>query len=143
IKVDTADRDALRFWWINKDGQPVAYRFTSVPFGTSTSPFLLYAVMQKHLQTMQSPDSSYPDASNFKHAATILQDNFYVDDLLVALRSASPQQIASIKSAVVSMFAPVSMNVRKWRTNLSQLDQQWAPDGSPVVKLLGHLWNVA
>ncbi|KAH9390442.1 hypothetical protein TYRP_023020 [Tyrophagus putrescentiae] len=54
IIVDPPDRDALRFWWFNADGKPAEYRFTSVPFGTSASPFLLYACMFKLLLQMSA-----------------------------------------------------------------------------------------
>ena len=53
VEVDKADRDCLRFLWVNNvhDQQikPVEYRFCRDVFGVSSSPFLLNATLQHHL----------------------------------------------------------------------------------------------
>lgn len=137
IKVDSKDRDALRFWWFDENGKTVDYRFTSVPFGTSASPFLLYASMHKLFQQVTNGTES-PDIIN---VANFIKNRFYVDDFIAAFQSATPEQINAIKTATVSMFAQVSMNVRKWRTNLKEVDREWAPDASSKITLLGYSYD--
>ena len=55
ISIDQHDRDVLRFLWIddtNKaDPEVQVYRFTRVVFGVSSSPFLLNATIQYHLES--------------------------------------------------------------------------------------------
>ncbi len=80
IKVAEQNRNALRFWWFDEQGRPTVFRFTSVLFGTSTSPFLLYAVMYKllseiinneqHCSIQKSQQSHY--SSKIAFMSTIL-----------------------------------------------------------------------
>ncbi|KAH9407248.1 hypothetical protein TYRP_012798 [Tyrophagus putrescentiae] len=114
IKVAEQDRDALRFWWFDEKGRPTVYRFTSVPFGTSTSPFLLYAVMHKLLSEIINNEQQYPELST---VASLIKDRFYVDDLMLSFQQSTPEQIDAIQAATVAIFRRGSMNVRKWRTN--------------------------
>ncbi|XP_017494215.1 PREDICTED: uncharacterized protein LOC108382340 [Rhagoletis zephyria] len=143
IQMEPNDRDALRFYWIDAQGVPVAYRFKVVPFGTSASPFLLFVVMYKHLKEMINRKKDHPENAVLSDVASIIEKRFYVDDLIVSLHSSTPEQINTIKETTEAIFAKAGMNVRKWRTNLKELDQLWSPDASNIVKLLGHLWTVA
>lgn len=137
IKVDSKDRDALRFWWIDKQGNPVAYRFTSVPFGTSTSPFLLYAAMYKLFKdTIDKPENP-----SMAEIAKMIMNRFYVDDLIVSLKDATPEQIKAIRTNTLAMFGKVGMNVRKWRTNHKEVDQQWRNGPPSKEKFLGTGWD--
>ena len=56
ICVKEAERDALRFHWIkDKSTEELeVLRFTRVVFGLAPSPFLLNAVIQQHLKSVQS-----------------------------------------------------------------------------------------
>lgn len=133
IKVDPSDRDALRFWWINENNEPIAYRFTSVPFGTSASPFLLYAVMEKHLSN---------NLEKYPFTVSLIRNNFYVDDLLLAVENLSIEQVEQLKQETVTIFSSASMNVRKWRSNNPTLDHLWSPGAPDSSKTLGHHWNI-
>ena len=70
IEMNISDRDAHRFL-IYRDGQIEHCRFTRVPFGNTSSPFILNAVMRHHLNTF--PDSEIKDD---------LKKNIYVDNYL-------------------------------------------------------------
>ncbi|KAH9402651.1 hypothetical protein TYRP_016184 [Tyrophagus putrescentiae] len=139
IKVAEQDRDALRFWWFDEQGRPTVYRFTSVPFGTSTSPFLLYAVMHKLLSEIINNEQQYPELST---VASLIKDRFYVDDLMLSFQQSTPEQIDAIQAATVAIFRRGSMNVRKWRTNVKELDEKWSPNAAAILKVLGHKWSV-
>ncbi|KAH9402088.1 hypothetical protein TYRP_016662 [Tyrophagus putrescentiae] len=139
IKVAEQDRDALRFWWFDEKGRPTVYRFTSVPFGTSTSPFLLYAVMHKLLSEIINNEQQYPELST---VASLIKDRFYVDDLMLSFQQSTPEQIDAIQAATVAIFRRGSMNVRKWRTNVKELDEKWSPNAAAILKVLGHKWSV-
>ncbi len=59
VSIDESDRDVLRFLWIDnlskESPEVIAYRFTRVVFGVSSSPFLLNATirydLESHLKT--------------------------------------------------------------------------------------------
>ena len=133
IQVETQDRNALNFWWLNHEQQLSVYRFRSVPFGTSASPFLLYAVMTHHF---------YKWEKEKRETVELIRNRFYVDDLVLALPSTTPEQLTKLRSDTRTIFYDAHMNVRKWRTNYQQVDNIWAPDADPVIKVLGHEWNL-
>ena len=63
VSVDERDRDVLRFVWVDDvikdDPEVIAFRFTRVMFGVSSSPFLLNATIRHHLK---SHSSEFPEA---------------------------------------------------------------------------------
>ncbi len=77
VSVDEADRDVLRFIWVD-DASKVSpdlrvYRFTRVVFGVSSSPFLLNATIRFHLEKYLESNGSL-----VRH----LLDSTYVDDII-------------------------------------------------------------
>src|SRR5699024_4935621 len=71
IQIAAEDRDALRYFWIDENGNPTIYRMKVVPFGTSASPFLLFAVMKRHFDLHRE---------EFADVIPMIEFNFYVDD---------------------------------------------------------------
>ncbi|XP_076037863.1 uncharacterized protein LOC143023227 [Oratosquilla oratoria] len=70
IRVQRSDQDVHRFLW--QCGQSLrVMRFVRVPFGNTSSPFLLNATIRHHL-------NSYPVSVTVQE----LQENLYVDDWL-------------------------------------------------------------
>src|SRR5699024_10100800 len=133
IQIAPEDRDALRFFWFDENGEPASYRMKVVPFGTSASPFLLYAVIKHHFERFRN---------EFGDVISQIEDKFYVDDLLRALPTTDATQVQHFRARVVELFQLANMNIRKWRTNVLELDEQWAPEASDQVTVLGHFWNV-
>ena len=58
VKLHQADRDFTRFLWPREpeyvDSDLQIYRFSSVPFGTASSPFMLHATIDLHLHKFKS-----------------------------------------------------------------------------------------
>ena len=77
VAVDEADRDVLRFIWVDdafKESPDLRiYRFARVVFGVSASPFLLNATIQMHLER-------YLDTN--KDVVRRLLHSTYVDDII-------------------------------------------------------------
>jgi hypothetical protein len=75
IWIQPKDRDVFRFFWISdlvhKD--IVTLRFTRVPFGCVSSPFLLGATLQEHLNTLEQ---------NYPETVAELRNDLYVDDVI-------------------------------------------------------------
>ena len=82
LLVRIEDRDALRFFFpkniFDLTSPMIVYRYKVVLFGASCSPFLLAAVVQKHLEVMLKDDQDF---------AKDLIEGLYVDNLLTALDS--------------------------------------------------------
>ena len=76
IKIKESDRDVSRFLW-DVNGVVRIMRFTRVPFGNKSSPFLLNATIKHHLD-------QYP----ITRVVQELQTNLYVDDWLTGADSA-------------------------------------------------------
>ena len=55
IRVDNKDRDVFRFYWISdlKSKEVITLRFTRIPFGCASSPFILGGVIKQHLLTYE------------------------------------------------------------------------------------------
>ena len=73
IRVKEAEHSALRFHWIkDKSTEELeVLRFTRVVFGFAPSPFLLNAVIQQHLESMQS---------EYLETVQEIKNSLYVDD---------------------------------------------------------------
>src|SRR5699024_6801050 len=99
----------------------------------SSSPAMLYATLESHAKRFAK---EYPDV------VPLIRDRMYVDDLILTFESIQPDQLNNLKDRIVDYFSKASMNIRKWRTNVPELDAKWAPDGKESVKVLGHLWSV-
>jgi hypothetical protein len=77
ISIHEKDRDSLRFLWVSdpkdESSSVITLRFTRVVFGVSSSPFLLNATVNHHIETFRESDPSFTD----KFLSSI-----YVDDLV-------------------------------------------------------------
>ena len=90
VGISDSDRDVSRFLW-KLDGTVRVMRFTRVPFGNKSSPFLLNATIKHHLET-------YPKTKVVRE----LLDNLYVDDCLTGAYS-DAEGCAMIQEADVIM----------------------------------------
>ena len=151
ISLRPSDRDAVRFLWfaspeeVGKD-QPrmKIFRWNRVPFGLTSSPFLLRAVIKHHLEQYRD---RYPEA------VKLVEDCLYVDDLLGG--ADSTEEAAQRIREIVLIFREAKMNMRRWLTNDSELDRllhecPTLMDGGENVavalpeaaaKVLGISWN--
>ena len=74
VRVRTKDRDAQRVLWYNNlvERKIVEYRFTTVIFGATCSPYILGQLSIKHLAN---------NLDQFPQTAQALLDDRYVDDI--------------------------------------------------------------
>ena len=82
IGVDESQRDYLRFLWLaniaDEDPEIVVYRFCSVVFGLSCSPFIMNAILQHHVKQYEAVDPEF---------VKLMLNSFYCDDLSLAVNS--------------------------------------------------------
>lgn len=138
IGLQPDQRDVTRFLWL-KDHQNISvernniqeYRFCRVPFGIITSPFLLGATVECHLDSYEG------------ELAEKLKRDIYVDNLISGTNSVN--EAVSLYHDAKSIFSEASMNLREWTTNNYTVNQFIAFNdraSCDTVKVLGHTWDV-
>lgn len=106
----------------------VEYRFTRLPFGIICSPFLLSAVVNKHLESQGTPE------------AASLIGNTYVDNILMHAKSTEEARELCIK--VKKVFAEAKMQLREFLSNDMTINVEFADDDQfEFGKFLGYSWN--
>ena len=114
VGVDAADRDALRFLWVQdpfaKEPKVEVKRFTRLVFGVSSSPFLLNATLKYHLNKYAVSDPEF--------VKKILKA-LYVDDLTTGGQTVNETYKLFLKTKLRMLEA--GFNMRKWSSNSREL----------------------
>ncbi|XP_045187494.1 uncharacterized protein LOC123545213 [Mercenaria mercenaria] len=136
IGLQPSQRDVTRFLWIKNIKQPVVfteniqeYRFCRVPVGVISSPFLLGATIESHLERY---DNS---------TAEKIKDNIYVDNVIMGTNT-WPEAF-ELYTDSKKMFNDASMNLREWASNSKELMEMIlskVKTDDQVIKVLGHTW---
>ena len=106
------------------------YRFCRVPFGVISSPFLLGATVEHHL-----------DSYNCEIAKRLKED-IYVDNVISGTETAG--DAIQFYNGTKAIFSDASLNLREWLSNSSDVNNILpAADKSAcrTTKVLGHIWN--
>lgn len=132
------DRDLTRFLW--KDGGDLnnptkIFRFTRVPFGLTSSPFLLHATLIHHLNKYKE---GYPEI------VTKLLRSIYVDDLVSG--ADDEDEVVELVNQGDVIIKEANMEFKKWRSNSPHvLERSNVPDAmkssEATIKVLGVTWN--
>ncbi|GFU94522.1 uncharacterized protein TNCV_2645081 [Trichonephila clavipes] len=136
IEIDESERDFTRFFWDENPGIDLEnkrldiFRMTRVLFGVKSSPFLLAATIKHHLKKYAN---IFPDT--FNH----LNQSLYVDDFLCGNDSVQAALTTCIESKQI--LEDASMDLRKWRTNSSELNQRIGLGDDKLPKHLEVSWN--
>lgn len=142
IRIPEADRQYFRYLWFDADGRMIAFEMTSLIFGATSSPFVLYAVLRK-LFLEHAP----PHLKSFT-------DTTYMDDALVVASSA--EELKSKLQQIEKVLELGSFQLHKLVASFStqrQLDPsghyEWACrateseiEDPPKAKVLGVYWNL-
>ena len=117
ISVVPHDRDVLRFLWVDdinkKLPKIVTLRFTRVVFGVSSSPFLLNATINDHVER-------YRDV--YPQFVKILTRSIYVDDVTYGATDDNAAFELYVKSKKV--LAEGGFNIRKFISNSQSLQER-------------------
>lgn len=137
VELQKSERDVTRFLWFKNCEEPIVnenyiqeLRFCRVPFGVVSSPFLLAATIETHLETYGSA------------LANQLKENIYVDNVITGTNSV-PDAISLYKEGK-AMFRDANMNLREWSTNSMDVNNvipECDKAKDEEVKVLGHTWN--
>ena len=132
IGVKKDDCDVHRFLW-DVNGTTKLMRFTRVPFGNCSSPFLLNATVQFHL-------SGFPESRVVEE----LNENMYVDDFLSGADSV--EECCTMVRDAISIMSKASMPLVKWGSNSPEVAEILHRDfrdkylDRESFKVLGLLW---
>ena len=135
VSLNEEDRDATRFFWLSDPDDPTSafhvYCFKVVLFGASSSPFILNATLNKHLNQYNDP------------VAEDMKKNIYVDDLISGVQH--DEEATTYYHRARTLMSPVGFNLRSWASNSPVIQSLAAKenllDDYPEAKVLGVLWN--
>ncbi|XP_073249615.1 uncharacterized protein [Porites lutea] len=137
VGLQPEDRDVTRFLWLKDATKPTLennvqeLRFTRVPFGMISSPFLLAATVKYHLNKADTP------------VAKKISDNMHVDNMVTGV--ATSEQAVEFYKEAKSLFQSSSMNLREWASNSKEFLQN-IPESDQTrgdtMKILGTTWNM-
>jgi hypothetical protein len=127
IQVKDEDRDYLRFlWWEDESKKIVELRHCRVVFGVTSSPFLLAATINHHLDGVQDVN---------KETIEALRKSFYVDNCVTSVESLERAQQFAADATMV--MARGRFELRGWEFT----DQNEENNSDPEVPVLGMIWN--
>lgn len=137
VSLQPSQRDVTRFLWVKNIHNPSLnslniqeYRFARVPFGVISSPFLLGATVETHLD-------SYGTELTEK-----LKGDIYVDNIITG--ADNDEDAIGLYQSAKDMFNSASMNLREWLSNSAKVNE-FIPINDRAEKvtmdILGHTWD--
>lgn len=110
ISIAEKDRDTLRFLWVDSISKSspsvVALRFNRVVFGVSSSPFLVTATIQHHMEQYRTLDQEFVDR---------FLRSIYVDDVTYGANTVG--EAYTLYQDSKTRLAEGGFNLRKFTTN--------------------------
>ena len=128
-----ADRNRFAFFWEEK-GKLQIYRYTSIVFGLSASPFILNYIIRHHADQYEDDVCS-----------RLLKSHFYMDNFIVT--SSNLDELREIYHTAVSRMAEGGFDLCSWQTNSDSLRQAMVEAGNSAShecseeRVLGYLFN--
>ena len=135
IRLHPDDRNYTCFFWLSDPANPLSYlrvyRFKVVPFGATSSPFMLNAVLQYHLRQY-----------NIAVSRDMLS-NLYVDNIISGCDT-EPAVVNYYREARAIM-CDARLNLRSWSSNSTELITAAIKDNTAEkalsVNVLGLRWT--
>ena len=134
IGLKESDRDYTRFFWVHNPTDLTSplreLRFKSVLFGATSSPFLLQATIDMHLENSLHPCSKE------------LRGRFYMDNLIGSTKTL--EELTNIYYGAKEIMTEANFPLQQWATNAQELWKSMVDNGDePEMKIsvLGYEWN--
>jgi len=133
VQLHPKDRDYTRFFWPTDLSSPLCiYCFKVVPFGATSSPFMLHAMLQHHLKQYNSPVSRD------------MLSNLYVDNIISGCET--EQAAVAFYRQARTIMCEGRLNLRSRSSNSTELMTAATKDntaeGALSVNVLGLHWNL-
>lgn len=141
ILVDPEDQRYQQILWkLTPDAPVTPYKLVTVTYGTASAPFLAMRVLK---QLADDEELKFPQA------ASIVRDNFYVDDVLFGAND--PTVANQLRKELEELLTRGGFTLRKWMSSHKSLldktpesDQEKTKmrsfDSTESVKILGIGW---
>ncbi|XP_045541691.1 uncharacterized protein LOC106718201 isoform X2 [Papilio machaon] len=128
ISINPDDRDNLRFlWWKDFERREIIeYRHCRVVFGLTSSPFLLSATIQHHLEQIRG---------KYKETADILASSFYVDNLVIS--QDTEEATLNFINEAKEIMQEAKFDLRQWVTSPLKINET----EKRVISVLGIMWD--
>ena len=138
VQLDERDRDVTHFLWLSDMNDPdsklTTYRFISVLFGATCSPFILHATLTKHLE-----DNSHVWVSD------LLKKDIYVDNIISSFTD--EKTVCNYFCDTRDLMSSAGFNLRSWSSNSCRLSSlakaEDVLDSDKITKILGMRWDAA
>ena len=120
-----SDRKYFRFLWrTNPETNPEVFQFTRVVFGAKASPYLAARALEQ-------------TAEKFSHSSdikSIIQDSFYVDDMLQSFPDVN--KAIEAREEIKAVLQAGGFRIRKWMTNSEEVMESIPPSDRASTKTL-------
>ncbi|XP_046869279.1 uncharacterized protein LOC124461907 [Drosophila willistoni] len=132
IWVNDKHRDFQRIVWRERPSDPIKhYQLCTVTYGTTCAPFLVVRVLEQLASDHQQ---------EFPNAAKILQEDFYVDDVLTG--SNSEEELIQNRKELIQLMSCANLELGKWVSNTPRIPTEGTDSTqSSPVKVLGLYWQ--
>ncbi|MFH4982509.1 hypothetical protein AB6A40_009218 [Gnathostoma spinigerum] len=137
IGLNENDRDTTRFLWVNDANLPadgnnlIIYRFCRIPFGVISSPFLLAATLENHLESEGS------------ETARKLLKNLYVDNMM--LNANSTDEAIRLYTETKALLNSAKMSIRQFTSYNYEFMKRIPTEDTETItermKVLGISWD--
>ncbi|XP_058827620.1 uncharacterized protein LOC131687546 [Topomyia yanbarensis] len=145
VRVQPSDQHLQRILWRESPEEPIKiFELTTVTYGTASAPYLATKCLTK---LGKDSESTHPIA------ARVIQEDFYVDDMLSGADSI--EEANALISEVTQVTNSAGFTLRKWNSNsaklLSRLPKNLRDErstleldsSSSTVKTLGLRWDTS
>lgn len=150
--VSEEDQQYQKIVWRNKEQEIIQeYQLTTVTYGTKSAPFLammtLKQLASEEKQKLQGKQLSVTDQEKKYQieAATVLQEKFYMDDLIHGCHSTAAA--LELQRHLISLLKSGGFHLRKWKANAPELlqdvdkNENFDFKQTESTKTLGLTWN--
>jgi len=135
VRLHPDDRYYTHFFWLCDPTDPSSplcvYRFKVVPFGATSSPFMLNAVLQYHLKQYNTPVSND------------MLSNLYVDNIISGCET--EQAAVEYYRQARTIMGEARLDLSSWSSNSAQLiaiaNKENTAERATTVNVLGFQWN--
>lgn len=142
IVIHPDDQKFQLILWRNKPTLPLSvFKLTTVTYGMNCSPYLAIKVLKQLAED---------EGTNFPHAAEVLRNNSYVDDIVAG--ASTEDEALELQTQLISLLNRGGFELRKWISNSPKLlknvpeSHQESPGflettSDPHFAILGMHWS--
>ncbi|GFW53903.1 integrase catalytic domain-containing protein [Trichonephila clavipes] len=135
IDVDVTQRPLQRILWKGDVNKPVkVHQLNTVTYGMASAPFLAMRTLKQ---------ISIDEGENFPLAASVLCDDFYMDDVLSGANSLEVAK--TLQHQLIDILQTAQMSLHKWCGNTSELipttEKGYDFASTEEIRTLGIAWK--